>query len=254
VDTSVRFGPFGMLPENPLGERDVYLLPEPGRPMVKLKTPPWEERVHKKTQLKLELKPDGSLVAEGEETYEGFVGANLADNFDALGAERTKEALQTAVTRYFGLAELTWYQLDHPEEVGAPFILRYKFLVPNFARIDQKRMVLGPVTFPSQLGRRYVQLSSRDTPLFIDESEASNTLVELTLPEGWRLQDPQPSLKVNNRFGRFGRSEEQKGRVLTIIEALRMPRTRVMPQDYNTFARFAGEVDLIQLRDLVLVP
>jgi predicted Zn-dependent protease len=254
VDTSVRFGPFGMLPENPLGERDVYLLPEPGRPMVKLKTPPWEERVHKKTQLKLELKPDGSLEAVGEETYEGFVGANLADNFDALGAERTKEALQTAVTRYFGLAELTWYQLDHPEEVGTPFVLRYKFQVPNFARIEQKRMVLGPVTFPSQLGRRYVQLSSRDTPLFIDESEASNTVVELTLPVGWRLQDPQPSLKVNNRFGRFGRSEEQKGRVLTIIEALRMPRTRVMPQDYNTFARFAGDVDLIQLRDLVLVP
>ncbi|HVG58397.1 MAG TPA: tetratricopeptide repeat protein [Hyalangium sp.] len=254
VDTSVRFGPFGMLPENPLGERDVYLLPEPGRPMVKLKTPPWEERAHKKTHLKLELKPDGSLEAEGEETYQGFVGANLADNFDALGAERTKEALQTAVTRYFGLAELTWYQLDHPEEVGVPFILRYKFLVPNFARIDQKRMVLGPVTFPSQLGRRYVQLSSRDTPLFIDETEASNTIVELTLPSGWRLQDPQPSLKVNNRFGRFGRSEEQKGNVLTIIEALRMPRTRVMPQDYNTFARFAGDVDLIQLRDLVLVP
>jgi len=254
VDTSVRFGPFGSLPENPLGERDVYLLPEPGRPMVKLKTPPWEERVNKKTQLKLELKPDGSLEAEGEETYAGFVGANLADNFDALGAERTKEALQTAVTRYFGLAELTWYQLDHLEEVGAPFILRYKFRVPNFARIEEKRIVLGPVTFPSQLGRRYVQLSSRDTPLFIDESEASNTVVELTLPPGWRLQDPQPSLKVNNRFGRFGRSEEQKGRVLTIIEALRLPRTRVMPQDYNTFARFAGDVDLIQLRDLVLVP
>jgi hypothetical protein len=99
-----------------------------------------------------------------------------------------------------------------------------------------------------------VQLSARKTPLFLDESEASNTKVELTLPEGWRLMDPQPSLKVNNRFGRFVRSEKQEGRVLTIVEGLRLPRTRVMPQDYDTFARFAGDVDLIQTRDLVLVP
>ena len=32
VDTSVRFAPFGELPENAMGERDAYLLPEPGRP------------------------------------------------------------------------------------------------------------------------------------------------------------------------------------------------------------------------------
>jgi hypothetical protein len=254
VDTTVRFGPFGSLPENPLGERDAYLLPEPGRPMVKLKTPPWEERVHKQVDLKMELKPDGSLVVQGEEVYSGFVGANLADAFEALSAETRKQSLQGAVTRYFGGADLTMVKLEHAKEVGAPFILRYEFNVPRFARIDDKRMVLGPITYPSQLGRRYVQLSARKTPLFIDETEANNTQVQLTLPEGWRLQDPQASLKVNNRFGRFVRSEKQEGRVLTIIEGLRMPRTRVMPQDYNTFARFAGDVDLIQTRDLVLVP
>jgi predicted Zn-dependent protease len=254
VDTSVRFGPFGSLPENPSGERDTYLLPEPGRPMVKLKTPPWEEKANKQVDLKMELKPDGSLVVRGEEIYSGFVGANLADAFEALSAESRKQSLQGAVTRYFGGADLTMVKLEHAKEVGAPFILRYEFIVPRFARLDEKRMVMGPVTYPSQLGRRYVQLSSRKTPLFLDESEASNTKVEVTLPEGWRLMDPQPSLKVTNRFGRFVRSEKQEGRVLTIIEGLRLPRTRVMPQDYDTFARFAGDVDLIQTRDLVLVP
>ncbi len=254
VDLTVRFGPFGALPENPSGERDTYLLPEPGRPMVKLKTPPTEEKANKQVDLKMELKADGSLVVQGEEIYTGFVGANLADAFEALSAETRKQSLQGAVTRYFGGADLTMVKLEHAKEVGAPFILRYEFNVPRFARIDDKRMVLGPITYPSQLGRRYVQLSTRKTPLFIDDSEASNTKVELTLPEGWRLQDPQPSLKVTNRFGRFVRSEKQEGRVLTIVEGLRLPRTRVMPRDYDTFARFAGDVDLIQTRDLVLIP
>ncbi|HYH96280.1 hypothetical protein [Hyalangium sp.] len=253
VDTTVRYAPFGGLPENALGERPVYLLPEPGRPMAKLTTPPLEEKANKQVSLRMELKPDGHLVVQGEEIYSDFVGAQLADNFEALSAESRRQSLQGAVTRYFGGADLTSVKIDHANEVGAPFILRYEFNVPHFARVEDKRMVLGSVTFPAMLGRRYVQLSVRHTPLFIDESEASNTQVTLTLPEGWRLQDPQPSLKVNNRFGRYVRSEKQEGSVLTIVEGMRLPRTRVMPKEYETFSQFAGDVDLIQTRDLVLI-
>ncbi|WP_224361161.1 tetratricopeptide repeat protein [Hyalangium versicolor] len=253
VDTTVRFGPFGELPENAMGERDAYLLPEPGRDLVKVKTPPLNDKANKQVSLQLELKPDGTLVAHGEETYLGFTGASLAESFDALSAESRRQALQGAVTRYFGGAELTDVKIDHPEQVGAAFTLRYEFNVPRFARIEGKRMVLGPVTFPAMLGRRYVQLSVRHTPLFLEDTENSNTQATLTLPEGWQLQDPQPALKVNTRFGRFVRSEKQEGRVVTFLEGLRLPRNRVYPKDYEAFAQFAGDVDLIQTRDLVLV-
>jgi predicted Zn-dependent protease len=252
VDTTVRFAPFGELPENAMGDRDAYMLPEPGRPMVQLKTPPLDDKANKQVDLKLELKPDGTLTAQGEEVYTGFTGAQLAEAFDALSSENRRQALQGAVTRYFGGAELTTVKLDHPEQVGAPFTLRYEFNVPNFARVEEKRMVLGPVTFPAMLGRRYVQLSSRHTPLFLEDSEASNTQVALTLPEGWRLQDPQPGLKVNSRFGRFVRGEKQEGRVVTFLEGMRLPRNRIYPKDYDAFAQFAGDVDLIQTRDLIL--
>lgn len=252
LDTTVRWAPFGGLPDNALGERPGYLMPEPGRPMEKLTTPPLEEKVNKLVTLHMELKPDGQLVVRGEEIYRDFVGAQLAEAFDALSAENRKQSLQGAVTRYFGGADLTHVTLDHPEEVGAPFTLRYEFNVPRFATIEGKRMVLGPITYPSQLGRRFVQLSTRKAPMFIDDSEASNTQVTLTLPEGgWKLQDPQASLKVDSRFGRYVRSEKQEGPVLTILEGMRMPRTRVMPQEYETFSHFAGDVDLIQSRDLV---
>ncbi len=252
VDTTVRFAPFGELPENSMGELNAYLLPEPGRPTVQLKTPPLDDKANKQVELKMELKPDGTLTAHGEEVYSGFTGAQLAEAFDALSAENRRQALQGAVTRYFGGAELTTVKLDHPEQVGAPFILTYDFNVPRFARIEEKRMVLGPVTFPAMLGRRYVQLSSRAAPLFLEDSEASNTQVTLTLPEGWKLQDPQPSLKVNSRFGRFVRSEKQEGRGVTFLEGLRLPRNRIYPKDYDAFAQFAGDVDLIQTRDLIL--
>jgi hypothetical protein len=102
------------------------------------------------------------------------------------------------------------------------------------------------------LGRRYVQLSSRDTPILIENSEVNDTEVYVTLPEGWKMADAQPELKVNSTFGTFLRTEKQEGRVFTITESLRIPRVRVYPKSYEAFASFAADVDLIQMRDLTV--
>ncbi|MBZ4415109.1 DUF3858 domain-containing protein [Myxococcus sp. RHSTA-1-4] len=254
VDTSVRFGPFGELPEPAMGEREAYLLPEPGRPLEKVKTPPMKEAPGKEVRLALELDAEGQLTGKGEEVYSGFEAAQIAEAFSQLSAESRNQALQGAVARYFGGAALSSVKLDHQEQVGAPFVLHYEFTVPRFGRLEgDKRMALGPLTFPAQLGRRYVQLSTRRTPLYIDNTEASHTQVTLKMPAGWKLADPQAALNVDSAFGRFTRSEKQEGGVLTITESLRLPRTRVAPGQYEQFAGFTGDVDLIQTRELVLV-
>ncbi|MFP2933803.1 DUF3858 domain-containing protein [Pyxidicoccus sp. 3LG] len=254
VDTSVRNGPFGELPEAAMGEREAYLLPEPGRPLQKVQTPPMKEVPGKEVKLTLQLAADGKLVGKGEEVYSGFEAAQLAEAFNQLSAESRNQALQGAVARYFGGASLSSVKLDYQEQVGAPFILRYEFTVPRFGRMEgDRRMALGPLTFPAQLGRRYVQLSTRRTPLYIDNTEASRTQVTLELPGGWKLTDPQASLNVDSPFGRFTRAEKQEGGTLTINESLRLPRTRVAPKQYEQFSGFTGDVDLIQTRELVLV-
>ncbi|WP_375756655.1 tetratricopeptide repeat protein [Corallococcus exercitus] len=254
VDTSVRYGPFGELPEAAMGEREAYLLPEPGKPLLKVKTPPLKPRAGKDVKLTLELGADGSLKGQGEETYSGFDAAQIAEAFEQLSAESRKQALQGAVARYFGGAELASVKLEHEEAVGAPFVLRYAFTVPRFGRMEgDSRMALGPLTFPALLGRRYVQLSTRTTPLYIDDTEASRTNVALTLPQGWKLSDPQASLKVDSQFGHFTRTEKQDGRTLSIAESIHMPRARVTPAEYEKFSAFAGDVDLLQVRELFLV-
>jgi len=106
VDTVVRFGPFGELPEPAMGEREAYLLPEPGRPLEKVKTPALKEDPGKQVRLALELTEDGRLVGKGEEVYSGFEAAQLAEGFEQLAAESRKQALQGAVARYFSGAEL----------------------------------------------------------------------------------------------------------------------------------------------------
>ena len=74
-----------------------------------------------------------------------------------------------------------------------------------------------------------------------------------TNPAGYRLSDPQAQLKVEGPFGRLLHTEKQEGRTLTLDETLRLERARIPVKQYEDFAHFAGEVDLIQSRDLVLV-
>jgi hypothetical protein len=253
LDTTTRFAPFGELPDSALGERDAYLLPEPGRALEKVKTPPVKQQPGKLVKLALEVDERGQLMGKGEEQYTGFDAAQLAEAFEAISGERRRQALQSAVGRYFSGAELTDLKLERTEEVGAPFTVRYAFKASGFARADKDKLVLPPITMPASLGRQYVQLSTRTTPLYIDDTEASRTVVTLTMPQGLRLADPQAQLKVEGPFGRLLRTEKQEGRTLTVDETLRVERARIPVKQYEDFAHFAGEVDLVQSRDLVLV-
>ncbi|MBI3185448.1 MAG: hypothetical protein HYZ28_25185 [Myxococcales bacterium] len=253
LDPAVRYGPFGELPEQASGERQAYLLPEPGRPLSKVKTPPKTERLGKLVSLSLRLEPDGTLAGEGEESYSGFEAAQLAEALEALSPDQRDQALQSALSRYFGGAELSSVKLDIHREVGAPLKVRYEFKAPRFARQESDgKLVLGSVTFPAYLGRRFVQVGSRRTPLYIDSTESSVTKATLELPAGFKLQDLLPEAKANGRYGRFVRRERVEGEKLLIEEEYRLEMARVPVDQYEDFGRFAGEVDLIQARDLVV--
>ena len=112
--------------------------------------------------------------------------------------------------------------------------------------------MLPPVTFPAKLGKRFVQVGSRKTPLFLDETERTHTLVDLTLPAGTKLAGAEPEVKSNSKYGAYVRREVQTGDKLRIEEDYRLDAARIPPREYEDFASFAGEVDLVQQRDLVI--
>ncbi|ATB31182.1 DUF3857 domain-containing protein [Melittangium boletus] len=252
MDTSTRFAPFGELPETALGELEAYLMPEPGRALEKVKTPPLQAQPGKQVKLGLEVDATGQLTGKGEEVYSGYEAAQLAEAFEAISGDRRRQAMQGAVGRYFNGAELTELVFDRKEEVGAPFTVRYAFKTANFARVEGSAMLVPPITMPATLGRQYVQLSTRTIPLFLDRTDASHTVVTLKMPQGYKLTDPQAQLKSESPFGRLSRTEKQAGDTLTVDETLRVERGRIPVKQYEDFAHFAGEVDLIQSRDLVL--
>jgi tetratricopeptide (TPR) repeat protein len=252
LDPAVRFAPFGELPEQALG-REAYLLPELGRPVQTVKTPAARNTGGKEIRLKLKLGPDGKMTGIGDETYSGFEAAQLAEALEALTPQQRDQALQGALSRYFGGADLSELKIDAKQQVGAPLSVRYVFTVPRFARVeDNGKLVLGALTFPSYLGRRFVQVGSRRTPLYVGSAEQNHTVTTLELPPGYLVSQPIPEIKTAGKFGQFVRRERQEKNQLRVEENFRLEMARIPVAQYDEFARFAGEVDLVQARDLVV--
>ena len=252
LDTVVRYGPFGQLPEQAANGREAYLLPEPGRPLVALKTPGQGPAAGREVTLGLRLAEDGTLSGDVLEVYGGFEAAQLAETLEGVSTEQRDQALQQALSRYFGGAELSQLRLDVKRAVGAPLSVRYHFVAPHFARVDEGRMTLGPLTYPAQVGRRYVTLGTRRSPLFIDGTEQNVSHVTLHLPPGWRVEDPLRGGKLESPFGLFTR-DETEGDAFRVEERYRLDMARIPVAQYEAFAGFAGQVDLLQTRDLVAV-
>jgi cellulose synthase operon protein C len=252
LDTVIRFGPFGLLPEQAASGREAYLLPEPGRPLVALKTPQQPPVGGREVSLQLTLAEDGTLSGDVLEVYKGFEAAQLAETLEGVSNDQRDQALQQALSRYFGGAQLSNLRLDIKRAVGASVSLRYHFVAPRFARVDDDRLTLGPLTYPAQIGRRYVTLGTRRSPLFIDSTELNTSHVALRLPPGWTIDDPLKAAKLESPFGLYARDEQQTD-LFRVEERYRLDMARIPVKQYEAFAGFAGQVDLLQTRDLVAI-
>jgi len=252
LDTSIRFGPFGELPEQAMGQRDAWLMPEPGRALVHKKTPAARPGAGKQVKLELRLSAQGDLAGTAEEVYHGFDGAQLGEALEALSPAQRSQALQTALSRNYPGAELTSLSVDIKRQVGAPVGIRYTFVASRYARTEGRKLILPTLTFPVHLGQRFVQVSSRQTPLFIDATEKQNLRAILIAPAGFSLSSPLGEARTDSPYGSFVRRERQDGGQVAVEEDYQLNMARIPVDKYDGFARFAGEVDLLQARDLAL--
>lgn len=252
LDPLVRFAPFGELPEFALGGLEAYVLPESGKAMERVQTPAQSKRPGKSVTLELTLTEAGELSGKGTEVYTGFEAAQLAEALESLSADQRDQALQSALSRYFGGADLSKLDVEMKRDVGAPVKVTYEFVARRFGRAEGAgRLIAASLTYPLMVGRRFLAVPTRVTPLFIDSSESSSTKATLTLPAGWVLQSPVGEVKLSGPSGEYVRREVQTGNTVTVEEDFHLSQARVPTKQYEAFVQFAGEVDLVQQRDLL---
>ncbi|MBS2028670.1 MAG: hypothetical protein JST54_12280 [Deltaproteobacteria bacterium] len=252
LDPSVRYGPFGTLPDQVAGDREAVILPEPGEVLQLVKTPPAPPDAPKQVKLHLTLDAQGNVVGEGSEVYAGYEAAYLRQALERFDELQRKQAVEVALSRSFRGAALETLTVDTQQACGAPLTLNYKFTSPHFARAETGKLVLATPIFPLSLGQRFIALAQRTTPLLIGGNESSQSEVRIDLPTGFKATVLGDPANIQTPFGAYKRAARVEQNTLVLDEVSTLNQGRVFPKAYPEFVKFTAAVDQAQQQQMEL--
>ena len=111
-----------------------------------------------------------------------------------------------------------------------------------------------PAPFPAQLGKRYIGVAARNTPLYVDYSPPTHVHARIALPEHMVASLPPP-LRVEAPFGLFEQAASAGARSTVELDArFSMTDERLPPGDYRSIVDFAQRVDRAEAKALEIHP
>lgn len=260
LDPATRWAPFGRLPP-PLSGARAAKLPIPGEQIAFFDLPQDLPPQPHRLSLALALDDAGTLRGQGEEVFEGYQAAALRPALEKMGPERIRQMVeQSMVAANFDGARLVRFDLQLDEAGEGPVVFRYALEAPHFAQRDGEALVLPNGLFTQKLARAWLDLFSRETPLFLATPSASAISATLTLPEGFIWERRPEETRLETPFGSYARTESvgaDGGRTsIGLEEALLIGMQRIEPEAYAPFGEFLTSIDRIQAKPwrLVKVP
>jgi hypothetical protein len=131
------------------------------------------------------------------------------------------------------------------------FTVEYRFHAPRLARKIGERLVL-PAPYPATLGRRYIGVAHRTTPLEIEYASPTTLTAEVKTPRGFDAILPQP-VQLETPYGRFSQSTKRTADGFRLDAFFAQPQRRVSPGEYPGLVDFSVAVDRAEARAAELV-
>jgi cellulose synthase operon protein C len=251
LDPTTRHAPFRAFAST-LSGCDAWIVPAPGEAPEVDRTPaasavPEQASV----QVRITLAPDGGADVAGTHAFSGVVGAALKQTIEGVDGRSRVQAMEGMLSRMFRGVTVREAEAPGLEDPDAPAALRFAAHAEAVARPVEGGAVIEAALFPSELGRRYVQVARRETPLVIPAPEVASWRIELVPAPGMKVAGTGPRV-IESRFGRYTRAERAEGGALVREDRLEVRRGRISPADYRDFAAFAAAVDELQDRPVLV--
>jgi tetratricopeptide (TPR) repeat protein len=252
VDPHFRHAPAGFLAPTLRGGRAFRLTAgEPSFVHVDSRNP--DERG---MDFDVQLSADGSAEVSVRERLSGWPALEWREALEKLAPDRVQlEFEQQTLGFHFPgatLQALGWKGAD--DDAGA-FVIEYKFRAPQLARRVGRGLVL-PAPFAATLGKRYVGVAARKTPLLVDYAAPTRLHARIRLPEGPARWEPTllPSVKAEAPFGTFEQTATRAPGGVDLDARFSLAEMRLGPERYPELVEFAQRVDRAEAKALEIGP
>jgi hypothetical protein len=201
----------------------------------------------REVELDAKLDAHGSAEVRVVERLTGWPALEWREAIEQIAPDRLRAQFEQQTLGYYfpgaALASLKWTGM---EQRDGELIVEYNFTHPSFARRVESRLVV-PAPYAAMLGRRYVQVATRRTPLQLDPVAPTHLRAHVTLPEGSKVIAP-PAVALEIAGARFKQAASASDGALVLDAQFEMKPTRVAPAGYSAFVEFVDRVDRAEAR------
>jgi thioredoxin-like negative regulator of GroEL len=250
LHAGARHAPFGYLPPQLRGE--LAMVVGAKGELTQLPTVELEQEL-RTVELDVTLSPEGEGKLTVRETHRGASAVEWRNDLDAIpaGELETRFSQQYAANVIPG-ARMTSLKVLDRERPEAPLVLEYALEVADLGQRSGDQQRIGGL-FPSSLSARYARTGSRTTTEIVTPPQAVDVRTRLHLPKGARVVAlPKAGTLAHPSKAKFETRSENGGDGLALNRSLRVPITRVSPEEYAGFATFCRTADALEASELVI--
>lgn len=231
--------PFGDLPYY---EQDNYalLVTENGGELVHLPvSPPELNQLTRKAKLK--LLPDGALQGEIEEVYSGYHAMLERYYLRNESQNDRKKTIEHFLGSTLSNFQVDSFDLINTDDIDKDLVLRFKFTASRYAK------TAGPLLLvrPRVVGEKAGYLDATKPRHYAYEFRApflDSDLVEITLPDGFKVDELPDPAKASFPFAEYTSKTEAAGNVLKYTRAYKMTTTLVPVDHVEQLRRLFSEI------------
>src|SRR5579859_930838 len=175
---------------------------------------------------KLKLLPDGTLQGEIEEVRSGYLAMLGREYLLHQTQNDRKKMLEHFWGPNLGGFQIDGFNLENENDIDKDLVLRYKFTASHYAKAAGSLLLVRPRVVGEMAGA-FDASKPRHYAYEIDAPFLRSDSVEISLPEGYKVDElPEPA-KAVFPFAEYTSKAEKEGNVLRYSRQYKMQTTEV---------------------------
>ena len=241
--------PLGQLPYY---EQDSYALLVTGAGGELLHLPvtaPDSNKIHRAARLT--LLPDGTLQGDIEETRSGYLAMVGREYLQHESQNDRKKILEHFLGPNLGTFQVDSFNLENENDIDKDLVLHYKFTASHYAKSAGPLLLVRPRVIGEMAGAFDVT-KPRHYAYDFDAPFLRTDSVEITLPEGYNVDElPEPA-KAVFPFAEYTSKAEKAGNVLKYTREYKMETTQVSMDHIEQLRRLFAQIGMDEKNMAVL--
>ena len=186
--------------------------------------------------LRMNIKFEGSTA----------IGRNYR-NYNGLSAKKFREdhseqEKNNGIDERLGFVpniEISEYEIENKGKLGAEIVEKFEFKIPSAADIIGDKIYLKPLLYEGIQENPYKD-EKRSYPLFFDFPEVKKYVVNIMLPDGYKVVSlPESAIfKLGEDDGEFKFIVTASGNIIRLSSHLMIKKTGYLPQEYDFLKKF----------------